>query len=72
MSAHPAVVGNVPKMVDIITGALYAEIVDAEITNRLVSWLQRVLGQCDEATRGTLWATLPVERQQFIVKKQWV
>lgn len=75
-SGHPSIIGNgsdtIPKLVEIITKALVAEIMDEELTTKMVTVLRSILGSASVELRGQLWAGLSPKIQTFLTTKNFV
>lgn len=71
-SSHPVLMNKLPKVVDIITAALHAEITEEPLTSRMVAGLQVVLGQVPSEMQASMWSTLPNERKMFLKDMNYV
>lgn len=68
---HPAVL-NMPSLVKIFTTVLAADILQEELTVRVVNSLKVVLGGVDEATRTQLWNSITPDARSKLQAKGYV
>lgn len=73
---HPSILGpnnsQVPHLVKVLTEALAADILDQELTGRVVNSLKMVLGGMDEQSRTQLWNAISPETRSILQEKGYV
>lgn len=73
---HPSILGqnnaNIPSLVKIFTEVLAADILQPELTGRVVNSLKVILGGVDDATRSQLWNAIPVDTRAILQEKGYV
>jgi len=57
---------NLPKLVDILTEVVTAQILSVEMTTYMINTMKAIISQCDENAKQTLWNSLTPEKQKFL------